>query len=265
LIVQAIGHFYSSPAFLGWIGVLVAIVTLVVIAAQFVTGSSKRSLTYSLMSDTALLSEGARAKAGPDLRVTLGEDVLDDPHVVSLRIEYKGRHDIRSADFEGSEPLMLDVGAPILKQLNQEDVLDIIPSISFDPGAQAMRIGPGLIKRGQLISIDLLTDGQVSLRCSSPLADVSIREAQLGAESDLLWAKRLQGAAFTLFAVGLFGWFVSYQTPFYFVVAVFLCGVLGFVIRIARTVSSARRHRGHLNAANIQQQNNGPASVEQTT
>jgi hypothetical protein len=38
------GHFYSSSAFLGWVGIAVAIVTLTVIAAQFAAGSSKRAL-----------------------------------------------------------------------------------------------------------------------------------------------------------------------------------------------------------------------------
>jgi hypothetical protein len=38
----------------------------------------------------------------------------------------------------------------------------------------------------------------------------------------------VQAATFSLFAIGLFGWFVAYQTPFYFVLIVFLLGVLGF-------------------------------------
>jgi hypothetical protein len=244
LAMLAAGHFYSSPAFLGWAAVLVAVVTLIVIAAQLVTASSVRALTYSLMSDTALLSEDAREKAGPGLRVTLGEDGLDDPHVVSIRIEYKGRRDIRGSDYEGSAPLMMDVGAPILKWLNPGADADVMLGIRVEPGARAVRIGPGLIKRGQMISIDLLTDGRVSLRCLSPLADVTIKEAQADDESELLWAKRVQAAAFTLFAIGMFGWFAAYQTPFYFVLTVFLFGVLGFATWVARAASSARRHRG---------------------
>lgn len=240
----AIGHFYSSSAFLGWAAVLVAVVTLAVIAAQFFGASSVRALTYSLVSDTALLSADAREKAGPGMRVTLGEDALDDPHVVSIRIEYKGRHDIRGSDYEGCVPLLLEVGVPILKWLNPGTDADVTPGILVESAAHAVRIGPGLIRTGQSISIDLLTDGQVSLRCLSPLADVAIREAQAEDESELLWAKRVQAAAFTLFGIGLFGWFVAYQTPFYFVLTVFLFGVLGFATWTARAVGSARRHHG---------------------
>jgi hypothetical protein len=251
LAMLAAGHFYASAAFLGWAAVLVATVTLIVIAAQFVSASTARALTYSLISDTALLSADAREKAGPGMRVTLGADVLDDPHVVSLRIEYKARRDIRGADYEGSMPLIMDVGAQILKWLNPGTDADVGPRLSVEPGARAVRIGPGLIRRGQVISIDLLTDGPVNLRCLSPLADVAIREAPADDESGLLWAKRVQAAAFSLFAIGLFGWFVAYQTPFYFVLIVFLLGVLGFAAWIARAASSARRHRGQPKAANV--------------
>jgi hypothetical protein len=261
LNVLAAGHFYSSPAFLGWAAVLVAVVTLAVIAAQFVTASPARALTYSLVSDTALVSADAREKAGPGMRVTLGEDLLDDPHVVSVRIEYKGRRDVRGSDYEGRVPLRLDVGAPILKWLNPGTDAEVMPGICVDPGAHVVRIGPGLIRRGQVISIDLLTDGRGSLRCLSSLADVAIREAQAADESELIWAKRVQAAAFTLFAIGLLGWFAAYQTPFYFVLAVFLFGVLGFATWIARAASSARRHRGQPRAADAPDGHDAPASI----
>jgi hypothetical protein len=264
MTVLATGHFYSSPAFLGWAAVLVAIVTLMVIAAQFVTASSTRALTYSLISDTALLSEDAREKAGPDMRITLGDDVLDNPHVVSIRIEYKGKRDIRSSDFEGRMPLIMEVNAPILKRLNAGADADVMPGMLVEPGAMAVTIGPGLIKRGQVISIDLLTAGRVRLRCLSPLADVTIREAQAGDESELLWVRRVQVSAFTLFAIGLFGWFAAYQTPSYFVVTVFLFGVLGFTTWVARAVGSARRHRGRPRAAILPgDPDAGPASPEE--
>ena len=249
MAVLATGHFYSSPAVLGWAAVVVAVVTLMVIAAQFVTASTARALTYSLISDTALLSADAREKAGPGMRVTLGEDVLDDPHVVTVRIEYKARRDIRGSDYEASKPLIMDVGAPILKWLNPGTDADVMPGLYVEPGAHAARIGPGLIRSGQVISIDLLTDGPVSLHCLSPLADVAIREAQADDESELIWAKRVQVAAFTLFAIGLFGWFAAFQTPFYFVLTVFLFGVLGFATWVARAASSARRHRGQPRSA----------------
>ncbi len=257
----AADHFYASPAFLGWAAVLVAVVTLIVIAAQFITASKARALTYSLISDTALLSTDAREKAGPGMRITLGEDVLDDPHVVSLRIEYKARRDIRGADYEGRKPLIVDVGAPILKWLNPGTDADEMPGLYVEPGTHAVRIGPGLIRRGQVISVDLLTDGPVSLRCLSPLADVAIREAQADDESELLWAKRVQGAAFTLFAVGLFGWLVAEQTPFYFVLTVFLFGVLGFATWVARAASSARKRRGRPRAADAPHGHDAGASA----
>src|SRR5580700_3063424 len=95
----ASGSFYYSPTFWAGAGVAVAIATLVIIILQFLTASTRRTLIYSLLSDTALLSEDAREKAGSDLQVTLDGEVLDDPHVVSIRVECKGRRDIRLEDF----------------------------------------------------------------------------------------------------------------------------------------------------------------------
>jgi hypothetical protein len=260
--VLASGHFYTSPALLGGVGVVVAIATLLVIVAQYVTGTARRVLTYSLVSDTALLSEAAREKAGPDLRVTRGGNALDDPHVVSIRIEYKGRRDLRSTDFEGAKPLTIKVGTDILQRLDQGIDADTMPGISASLGKQAVTIGPGLIKNGQVIGLDLLTDGPVSLECRSPLADVTIREAQVDDESGYVWVTRLQAAAFTLFGIGLFGWLVAEQAPFYFVLVVFLLGGLGFAIWIARAVASSRRHRGRRTAADTQERASDSASPE---
>jgi hypothetical protein len=208
-------------------------------------------LVYSLVSDTALLSADAREKAGPGLRIVLGGDLLDDPHVVSIRIEYRGRRDIRESDYEKRVPLQLDVGVPILKWLSPGTDAAQMPGLSVEPGTHAVLVGPGLIKRGQMISVDLLTDGPASLQCLSPLADVAIREAQADDAGERPWGKRVQTAAFTLFAIGLFGWLVAYQTPFYFVLTVFLFGVLGFATWIARAAGSARRHRGQPREATV--------------
>ena len=242
-------HFFSSPAVLGWLGVVVGVATLAVIVAQFYIGASRRVLTYSLVSDAALISLGAREKAGPDLQVTLGDSPLNDPHVVSIQIEYKGRRDIREDDFQGRKPLVVDVGAPILKHLNPSPVHETIPSISILGDKKVVEIGPDLITSGQLITIDLLTDGSAKLRSISSLADVIIRESQVGDEYDLIWIKRAQNAAFTLFGIGLLGWFVAEQTPFYFVLVVWLLGAAGFLILIARAATSARRHRGKRSTA----------------
>jgi hypothetical protein len=242
----ASGSFYYSPIFWAGAGVAVAIATLVIIILQLLTASTRRTLIYSLLSDTALLTEGAREKAGPDLQVALGGEALDDPHVVSIRIECKGRRDIRMEDFQGTKPLTLDVGVKILKMLSPVSDEEAELNIKTHSEDRAIAIGPGHIKNGQSITFDLLTNGGVNLHCNSPIADVAIRQAQSDEKGDPEWIKRVQAGAFTLFGVGLFGWLLASPgpVPFYFVLSVMLFGILGFFISIARAVASRWRHAG---------------------
>jgi hypothetical protein len=242
----ASGSFYYSLTFWAGAGVAVAIATLVIIILQLLTGSTRRTLTYSLLSDTALLSESAREKAGSDLQVTLDGQKLDDPHVVSIRVECKGRRDIRLEDFQGSKPLTLDVGVKVLKILSLVGDEETELNVKTQSGNSAIAIGPGHIKNGQSISFDLLTNGEAKLRCNSPIADVAIRQAQSDERGDPEWVKRVQTGAFTLFGFGLFGWALASPgpVPFYFVFTVMLLGMLGFFISISRAIAARRRHAG---------------------
>jgi hypothetical protein len=243
--VLASGPLYSSSVFWAVAGVAVAVATLAIITIQWRAAASRRVLTYSLVSDTALLKEGAREKAA-GLRVMLDDKVLNEPHVVSVRVEFRGRNDIERAEYDGSEPLTVDLGTTILMRLDQGSGREK-PTVSVN--AESVAIGPELIRSGQIINIDLLTVGPANLTCPNPpLANVTIRESQIDDNAEPPWLKRVQTAAFTLFVVGLFGWWLSEPgpVPFSFVMAVFLFGILGFTISITRALISARRRRGHV-------------------
>lgn len=105
-----------------WAGatVAVALAAIAVSVILWLRGSPQRLLLYSLGSETALLSGTARLQAGPDLEVTLRGEALDDPHVVSVRVESRSRRDIRSADFENGDPLKISLGSPVLRTLNTD-------------------------------------------------------------------------------------------------------------------------------------------------
>jgi hypothetical protein len=131
----------------------------------------------------------------------------------------------------------------------------ILP-IAIGPDYTGIDIGPGLIRRtGPPITFELLTDGAAALKLLSPLPDVAIREAESDVEGDPAWARRLQGGAFTLFAVGIFGWFLAADgqggqgVPFYFVLAVMLFGVLGFFLWITRAIVARWRRAGRPTSA----------------
>jgi hypothetical protein len=239
----ASGPLYSSPTFWAGAGVAIGAATLLVIVTQWRAGTRRRVLTYSLVSDTALIREGTRERTGQDLKIVLGDKPLDEPHVVSIKIELRGREDIESANYDSNRSLTLDLGTSILKRLDQENNDKALP-IAID--AERLCIGPGLIRSGDALTVDLLTAGPVQLTCPDPpLANVDIRESQADDGDELIWLKRLQAAAFTLCVIGILGWGVADgYVPFNFILIVFLLGGLGFAISIMRALIGVRRRHG---------------------
>lgn len=198
------GTFWSAAA------VVVALAAILVAVLIWRLGPPRCLLLYSLDSDTALLSSHARARAaGAELQIILGGQELSDPHFVSLQIASYGRRDIRVDDFSEARPLVLDLAAPILKVLASDMGGDKMPEVMTTIDGSRVMLGPGLIKRRQLISLDLLTDGPVTLTCPRPpLADVTIRERvdETGEPRWLKWGASIAGlvfvAAVTLVGIG---------------------------------------------------------------
>jgi hypothetical protein len=189
-----------------WAGatVAVALAAIAVSVILWLRGSPQRLLLYSLGSETALLSGTARLQAGPDLEVTLRGEALDDPHVVSVRVESRSRRDIRSADFENGGPLKISLGSPVLRTLNTDTGGEAMPRVPVGTEGSTVLVGPGLIKPGQVISIDLLTDGAVALTCPSPaLADVSVRMSRPSEEPEPKWLRRSQLSGLGLLLVSV--------------------------------------------------------------
>ncbi|MGP0022302.1 MAG: hypothetical protein ACLPKE_02905 [Streptosporangiaceae bacterium] len=96
--------------------------------------------------------------------------------MASIRVKSRSRRDIRTTDFENGDPLRFSLGSPVLRTLDTDTGGEAMPQVPIDTEGSAVLVGPGLIKKGQVISIDLLTDGPVTLTCPSPaLADVTVR------------------------------------------------------------------------------------------
>jgi hypothetical protein len=188
---------YESATFWTGAGTFVAFVTLVLTAAVWYAGPSRKLVLYGLRSDTALLSTGGMLMNDhpPDLQVTLDGQVLRDPHFVSIVVANRSRRDIRRADFEDSVPLTIDVGAQIHKVIRSDTGGTSMPEIQLGVSGQCVTIGPGLIQRRQVISLDLLTDGPAELDCTNPsLADVRIRDGT-NDDAEPTWLRTLAAVA----------------------------------------------------------------------
>jgi hypothetical protein len=202
---------YSSATFWTGAAAIVALLTLLMSGILWYLGSPRRLLIYGLTSETALLSGNARTRAGvgKELQVTLAGQILTDPHVVSVAIANRSRRDIRNADFEEGRPLRLNVGTPIVKFLDSYTGGPAMPEIKLDTENTMITIVPCLINRRQVITLDLLTDGPVSLSCENPpLADVTIRD---GSKDDVepLWMARV----FPIIWLLILGGVVLYAIP----------------------------------------------------
>jgi hypothetical protein len=186
-LVLASDPFYASGTFWAGAAVAVAVVALLVPIVLWFLGSPRRLLVYGVVSDTALLTSGAREQVGLGLKVTLNGQILNDPHVVRLQVESRSRRDIRGTDFENGTALTLDLGTPILNLLTVDTGGPEMPGIKVQIKSTMVAIGPGLIKKGQIISVSLLTDSPVLLTCPNPqIAEVIVRQRRPDFEVGLL-------------------------------------------------------------------------------
>jgi hypothetical protein len=123
-VVLTSGSTLTAGIFWAGAAVVVAILAIVVSIILWALGSPRRLLVYNLDSDTALFSGDARKRVGADLEVTVGGRVIADPHVVSFRVESRGRRDIRPDDFTHERALIFDLTAPVLKLLEIDTIPD---------------------------------------------------------------------------------------------------------------------------------------------
>jgi hypothetical protein len=175
--VLAMGHWYTSGTTISVASALV--IGVVGAAVAWRAGfPPKKLLTYRLSEPTSLVGSESLGPARADLTVTYSGAELSNPYVVTLYAESRSRRDIRSVDFDQGEPLVFDLDAKILAVVGTD--LSRPSAGAFNIDGNRVKLSPRLIRRGQLLRISLLTDGEPKLTCVNPLADV---EVQLNTES----------------------------------------------------------------------------------
>lgn len=202
--MMASGPIYESGTFWTAAGAVVTLAAIFAGIAQWLMGSPRRLLVYNLDSDTALLTPDARQRAAQtDLKVVLAGQVINDPHIVSFRIESRSRRDIRPEDFINSSPVYFEMNTCILKMLHSETGGDSMPEVPVSIDGDRVAIGPSLIKNKQAIRLDLLTDGSVRATCPHPaLADVLVRERPT-IETQPSWLEPMGKIIFVPFFLGM--------------------------------------------------------------
>src|ERR1022692_1784836 len=186
-VMNAAGGWYLSGTFWAAAGVVVAVLAAVaVVWVTLAVGFPRRRLYFGLRASAPLLAAPAGIRG--DLELRHRGTALADPRVVTVELVSRGRRDIPSEAFDSGQPLVLDVGAPIVEVLQVTSGPGILPGPRITPDGAALNIGPSLIGRRQEITINVLTDGgQPSLACHSPLIDVQVRQRAEGFPQQWPW------------------------------------------------------------------------------
>jgi hypothetical protein len=201
--VLASGSILPSGTFWAGAAVAIAVVGIVVAVVLWALGSPRRLLVYNLDSDTAMFSSAARQRAGAAVEVTVGGQVVVDPHVVSFRVESRSRRDVRPDDFTDARPVVFEMTAPVVKLLDSNTGGEAMPVVPVAVDGSRLTVGPGLIKSKQSIKVDLLTDGPVTVTCPRPaLVDVIVRQRPSMEDTAPQWLRPMRGLVFVCVVAG---------------------------------------------------------------
>jgi hypothetical protein len=131
---------------------------------------TRRRLIYTLESDTPLLASHPDARGELEVRVRGHAQPVSDPHIITISLRCAGPTDIRPSDFISDEPLVIKIGADVVKLIGDPSSLD--ESIK----GQTAQIAPTLIRARSSYLLTLLTDGSAQLSAESSIADVRVEE-----------------------------------------------------------------------------------------
>jgi len=160
--------------------VVLAALTIVITFYLWRIGPPRRQVIYSLPTATSLLTRHSEYMGLSDIAVNYkdehGTEVsVRDPYFVRLYVESKSRRDISEEDFSGERSLVFHFGTPIIAPVGQfsgqaADLSDGILTL----GESTVELSPCLIRKGPVLSLDLLLSGRPHLTHKSPLKNVDV-------------------------------------------------------------------------------------------
>jgi hypothetical protein len=158
------GHLHVSLSTQAVFDTILAFCTLVITTATYVlihvTSLANRRITYGVPVSAGLIDQSAiQSSRRPDLHIWWRYEVIADPYVLEVALNYRGRRVIKSDDFDKGRPFCIDVGVPIIELLEKVFDPEEAPSPSVEVSGTALRIGPDLLRKRQAMTFVILTDG----------------------------------------------------------------------------------------------------------
>lgn len=193
------GDLYVSGTF--WLTVVLIVIGLLALGVAYLTLVKDRQRLGWQASAVPLLREDR--PVSDQLTVSWQGHGVSDPTVQTIHLSNRGRTDIGSSAFDGGRPIVLDFGDTLLALLQpQANKNDLLPLRRVEG---RIEVGPGLIKKGEEVSIVVLTDSTRPFRREFPLEGVNVAETPSPAEimrrSNRAW--RVQTVANVLFVAFL--------------------------------------------------------------
>ncbi|MET4059413.1 hypothetical protein ABIB35_000944 [Arthrobacter sp. UYP6] len=158
---------------------LISIVLAVLISWFFgwKYGNRKRRLLF-IWDAVQLMAETTRAKGA--LEVAYEGTPVRDPYMLQITVKNIGPVDITSSDFDDSRAL--DIILP-RGYLTVVDITQAGVSARVSESPDRISIEPVLLRRGTLISFDVLVDGKPDVQLNSPLINTELNNTDAAART----------------------------------------------------------------------------------
>lgn len=152
------------------IGIVIALLALCVGVLQLVrAGPERRRGVAYWASQRRLLSRRAGAAT---LKVVVNGEEVKDPRSVTVHFVSYGRLDVPSSAYDGGKPVVIDLGVPVVQQLDSSG----IAAEDFNVDGSTITIAPHLIKAGAQYQWEVVCDGPPEVTIDPPLIDTDVMD-----------------------------------------------------------------------------------------
>jgi len=144
-----------------FVGALLGLITIVLTWIAFRVQTQRKSLSYEIITNTALLGETTKKKLGESIRISYKNKKIGNPRLVEFRILNSGNSTILSSDFE--TPIRITFQNP--SQIIDADIVSTKPS-NIEPriehGNNYILVKPILLNKGDEIHLKALVNNPSS-------------------------------------------------------------------------------------------------------
>jgi hypothetical protein len=99
---------------------------------------------------------------------------LSQPYIVTVMVVSKGRKDISSDSFDGGQPIVANLGVPIIQELRFDAATKSrgvpVPKVVID-GTRVL-VGPSMLAKRHTLTFTALVEGEPSLSSEIPILDI---------------------------------------------------------------------------------------------